>query len=127
MMPLTEKPTENYDKKKIAVAIVIVFLVFGAFIAFKQMYFPTPRKVTAPSVEGMQTSNSPSKTSFSLPNVNDLQGKVNEIKDQVSHIDVAEIASSSPQVQDIIKQINNLPNLPRNVAKQVCQELCKKL
>lgn len=123
-------PQEEIDKKRVAITIGIIAILVGAFIVVRQIYSPTPRKPMPQSVKGIQNSLSRMSKNppFQIPNAaEELQKKVEGIKTQISNINVADVASSSPQIQDIMRQIQNLPQLPSAVARDVCESLCKKL
>ncbi len=137
---------EVWDKKKIAVGLVIfLFLATGAFAA-KSYFFPKETNdvntTNNQSVKGIQTYNtdqssvqtstSPDQSDsqapkFSLPSTDIVQEKLHQIQEQISQTNVVEIATSSPQVQDIIKEIQALPQVPGNEAKATCIDLCNKL
>lgn len=118
---------EVWDKKRVAVGLSIFILLVAGFIFAKNYFFPKSNIIPAKqmNVKGIQTEKTFS--SISLPSVDDVTAKIQKIQDQVTHVNVGEIASSSPQVQQVIKEIQNLPNLPKSIAKQACENLCSKL
>jgi cytoskeletal protein RodZ len=116
---------EVWDKKKVAIAVVVFVLILAGFIFAKNYFFPQKNKPTLnQNVKGISTQK---LHSFSLPSVDDVSQKIQDLQNQVTHVDVGEIASSSPQIQQIMREIQDLPNLPKNVAKQACISLCSKL
>lgn len=80
------------------------------------------------SVKGISTQK---QENVSLPSTsklqNSLQQKIDSIKQEASKLDIAEIASSSPQIQKLIKDLNALKDYPSNQIKQVCQNICNSL
>lgn len=80
-------------------------------------------------VKGVQTQN----TSFALPNAsslsigNNLQKELGNIQNQATHLNIAEVASSSPQIQKIIRDLQDLQQYPRSQAKDMCQKICNGL
>lgn len=80
------------------------------------------------SVKGISTQR---QGNSSLPSVsslqNSLQQKLGDIQQQASKLDIADIASSSPQVQKLIKDLNALKDYPINQAKDICQKICSSL
>lgn len=115
-----------WDKKKVATALAIFIFALAGFIFARNYFFPKknmPNLLTA-DVKGIQTQKMPA---FTLPSANDVSMQLQKIQNQVTQVNVGEIASSSPQIQQIIKEIQNLPNLPKNIAKQACENLCSKL
>lgn len=80
------------------------------------------------SVKGISTQK---QENVSLPSAshlqNSLQQKLDSIKQEASKLDIAEIASSSPQIQKLIKDLNALKEYPSNQIKEVCQNICNSL
>jgi hypothetical protein len=78
------------------------------------------------SVKGTSTqknSNVPSASSLET----ELKKKLDTIKQEVSKLDIADIASSSPQVQKLINDLNALKDYPSNQIKDVCEKICSGL
>ncbi len=120
---------EEWDKKKIAVGIVIGLLFFGAIVVTQKFILPQlgifPQRQ---NVKGAETSTlPPTPEKITLPSSDDVQKKIGEIQDKITHLSVQDIASSSPQVQALLHQIQQLPSLPGNAAKAACVQLCNKL
>jgi hypothetical protein len=80
-------------------------------------------------VRGTQASKEQPK--IEAPNFTDIQTTFEErlldIREEAENIDVAEVASSSPQVQKVISDLKNLQNYPRNQAKEACFNICEGL
>ena len=128
-----EKYEEVWDIRKIIAGVVILLLLIAGGIAAKELilgeklHVPT---VSLPSVKGIQTFNAPDQVShvkITLPSQQDVQNQIKNIQEQVGNINVAEIASSSPQVQQVLKQIENLPSGPESQVKDACMRLCNNL
>lgn len=130
---------EKWDKKKIILgAITIAFLLYGGYYA-KSMYLdPTGNNDLSEKtkVAGAQTqadeeakleSTGIGSSNFSLPSTRDVQQQLEKLTTQVNKISVTEIASSSPQIQKVIKDLQSLENLPRSQAKQACEQICSNL
>ncbi len=135
-----------WDKKKIAIGVVSAIILLGVGIYFLKPYLFNQQNAATEvsqksgnigSVEGASTSqgidqkndNSQGQTakSFSIPTVNDVQANIANIQQQITHLDAAQIASSSPQVQKIIQDIQSMQEYPKNQAKEMCQQICSKL
>lgn len=123
----------EWDKKRIIIAFaIIIVLIAGAFFAKK--YFladqasnpASTNSSVSQDVQGANTQSTGSNatTNFSLPSANDLQNQLNALEQKIQHLSVQDVASASPQVQDIIQQAQNLPNLPKDQAKSICQTVC---
>src|SRR6185312_3377779 len=138
----TEFPSEEdeleevWDFRKIGIGIVIlVILLLGGYIAKRlilgQSISPQAMVPKIPSLQtvlGKSTQNTnnaqPVNVSFSLPTQQDVQQKMNQIQQQVTHLNVADVASSSPQIQAVLQQIQNLPGASTNQVKQECYRIC---
>lgn len=136
---------EVWDKKKVLLGIVSILILLGIGVYFLKPYLFNQQN-TAPQVHkksekvgevaGINTEkkinqkndNNPAPTSgtFSIPSAGDVQAKIATIQQQITHLDAAQIASSSPQVQKIIQDIQNLQEYPKNQAKEMCQQICSK-
>jgi hypothetical protein len=84
-------------------------------------------KVNLPSVLGVTDQKSTNHVSISLPSQVDVQNKIKDIQQQVTHLNVNDVASSSPQVQQILKQLQQIPAGPVGQVKEACMRLCSQL
>lgn len=113
---------EEWDKKKIAAALValLALLGTGAYYANTHIF-----KQSTPTVASIKKDVAGAETSIklSLPK-EELQNKLEDIKEQVTNINVLEIASSSPQIQKVLNDIKSLESYPRNQAKEMCKKIC---
>ncbi len=140
----TQVIEEHWDVKKIIIGVIVFLFLAGAAFAAKEYMSPTPNTSqdithiqTTIGVKGAETSTnnsnntptqqSPNNATFSLPSSTDIQNQIQNIQQQVTHLNVTDLASSSPQVQSIIQQIEQLPNAPANAAKEACINLCNRL
>ncbi len=114
----------EWDKKKILLFLVFLFVLIGVGYKTRDkfLYKILPPKT---AVKGESTSRT-NQNSISVKPIN-LQEKVEELKSQISNLNVKDIASSSPQVQQILNQVKDLGNLPKTQAKQMCERICSGL
>jgi len=117
----------EWDKPRImSFFIVLGLLVVGGLLG--KHFFLDVQTNSSPqqSVQGIST-----QADASLPTVQSVQRGVTEqlanLQQQASQISVKDIASSSPQVQQVLLQLQKLPQLPGDIAKQACVQLCGKL
>ena len=125
-----EYTEEKWDKRKMLLGFVGIFALFFAALYIKDAYFPPSKSSQVEGVSVTSEEQVPErryKSNIKIPTASDLEQKVNEITDQASSIDVAEVASSSPQVQKVIKDLQSLGNYPRSQAKQMCEQVCSGL
>lgn len=118
---------------KLLLGIFLLGIGIGSYVLYKNGFLnkniSTSRNLAnlEQSVKGLQTSIL-QPTSFPSSNSNSyLQNTISDIQQQAQNLNLAQIASSSPQIQQIIQQIQNLPQVPANDAKQACMQLCNKL
>ena len=131
---------EEWDKSRVMIGgVTLLLLVVGGFIGknyllglfgIKDQPVPFARQ----SVQGAQTVNVASDSTptvphiqYSLPSTTDITNKIQNLQKQVTHINIADVASSSPQIQQVIQQLEALPQMPGNAAKQACINVCNKL
>lgn len=119
---------ESWNKKRVIIGLVFLFAVVAGLTAFKVLVLDKnqnpPRdlaKKTATAVKGVDTSSSDNTVSGLKTNIAD---QINTIKQEASNINLAEVATSSPQVQKVIDDIKSIQNLPRDQAKSLCQQIC---
>ena len=112
----------------------MLLLVIGGGYWFFKFYYPAHGiSGVLQSVKGIQTTiqNQGSKqletvdkktsSTSALPNNNNA---LQNIQQEVSHLKISDVSSSSPQIQKIIKQLQALPN---NQVKAACMKLCGNL
>lgn len=134
---------EVWDKKKIFIVLLVtsILIVLAGYATKKIILSKDANSVSLKftnnqpksQVEGASTKEEPNpidnsgiKSVLSLP-ANEVQKRLDFIRQEISKIDVVEIASSSPQVQKVIKDIQSLEQYPRDQAKEICQKMCSSL
>lgn len=125
----------EWDKKKIAVAVVFAVLFIG--VGYYLNWFNAGKEALT-SVLGVEFKRPEVKRTepkkigdVQPPSIEEVksavQSKVEDIQKDVKSLDFNEIASSSPQIQKIINDIKALEKYPSNQAKQICENICKSL
>lgn len=128
---------ESWDKKKILIFIVatVAVLAFG-FNTFVlgQKGVTQKSEIKGTSVKQDQSSNSQSEplkdtsVPFSKQNIQKtFEDKIDEIKKDANKINVIDVATSSPAIQKVIKDLQSLQNYPQNQAKEACLKICNGL
>ncbi|MCL5020002.1 MAG: hypothetical protein M1426_06020 [Patescibacteria group bacterium] len=128
---------EKWNKKRVVIGLVTLALLIVGLVSLKILVLDKNKAITGSaannpgSVKGESTSNIPpvqDSPEVSAPDLNStLQNQVNTIQQEISNLNLAEIASSSPQVQKVINDMKTLQNLPRDQAKSACQQICNGL
>lgn len=122
---------EVLDKKKIALGLVVAGVLLFSAYKIKTLVLDVKQdlkkeKVSIKEVEGASTKD----VKFSLPTKDEIRESVSEkvvsIKQEIERLRLEEVASSSPQVQKIIKDIQSIEEYPRNQAKEMCQQICSR-
>jgi hypothetical protein len=124
---------EVWDKKKIVLGIVVAGTILFSAYKIKTLVLDTKEdlkreeKISRQEVEGASTIARPE---IDLPTKEDIQEdlveKVTVIKEEIQRLKLEEVATSSPQVQKIIKDIQSIEDYPKNQARQMCQEICSR-
>lgn len=56
-----------------------------------------------------------------------LEKNLGSIQQQINNLPFSDIASSSPQIQKILKDMQGLAKYPLGEAKAICETMCKNL
>lgn len=115
----------GFDIRKIIIAVVVVLGMIWFGYQNKDMILGTQKSLTK-TVAGDKTEKQTGVSKVSLPKI-DLQQKLDDLKQQVITLDVADITSSSPQIQKVIHDMESLQNVPRSQAKEACMKICSNL
>lgn len=128
---------EKWNKKRVVIGLFTLAVLIAGLISLKILVLDKNKAITGSSadnvgsVKGANTSNVTSTQNspqVTAPDLNStLQNQVNTIQQEISNLNLAEIASSSPQVQKVINDMKTLQNLPRDQAKSACQQICNGL
>lgn len=117
------KKTNRSAKKKFGMGMVILAILL-AIVLYQGKVLIGGKQ----SVRGEKTENQPS---FSLPSSSEVKSaieqKVGELQKEVSNLSPLEVATTSPQVQKILRDIKALEGYPRNQAREFCENLCRNL
>lgn len=113
-----EQEQVSWDYRKIALGLLILGII--GWLGY-QMTKPTEKVAGAKTVKQERT-----QTKVAAPQI-DIQRKITDITEQISQLDMQEVAASSPQVQKVLKDMEGLKDLPKNEAKNACMQICSSL
>ena len=115
---------ETWNKKRIIIAIAIITLLIIGGILLKNSILGTKFSPSSflKSVKGV--SSQKVDKPVPLPIKATIQEKLDTIKKDINSLNIVDIASSSPQVQKIINDLNSIKDYPKNEAKDLCQKIC---
>lgn len=114
-----------WDKKKI-----ILFCVIGVILLALAFNYKTAilgESLIPNQAKQLRQIKSVSTQDLSNGIKQSIQNNVNNLKNEAQSLDVAEIASSSPQVQKVLNDLRSLKDLPKNQLKNACENLCGRL
>ena len=111
---------ETWNKKRVFLGIfLLVLLIIGGGYLFRDKIFISSSRQLK-SVEGASTSRVDTAA-----NVQETEKeKIDNLKQEVSGLNLMEVASSSSQVQKILNDIKALQQYPENQIKDLCRKIC---
>lgn len=120
---------ETWNKKRIFLAFFLLICLGVGVYYFKTEVMGEKinlfNKDFGKSVKGVETV----KKNDLAPGIDiDLQKALKEklegLKKEVGNLSVADIASSSPQIQKVLSDIKSLEQYPNNQFKEICKTVC---
>ena len=122
-----KKEEENieWDKRKILITTCIAIVAVILAVELKSRFLPGSESVLGESSEKKPISVQ--KPDVKPPNINFQSGvnsKISEIKQNINGLNAIEVASSSPQIQKVLQDIQGIKDLPSNQAKEMCLKIC---
>lgn len=126
-----EEVVEVWDFRKIAVGIIFVILliiggIVGKRILFHESLDPQSLVPKLPSLTSVIGNTAPHQK-FKIPSSADVQNQIQNLQQQVTHLNVNDIATASPQVQEVLKKLEAIPAGPVGEVKAACIRLCSQL
>lgn len=113
----------TWNKKKIFITVFLLALLIAGGYFFKTSVFSDNSSQVKKSVKGISAQEKNPESEFKLNVQEAVKEKIASLKQQVSSLNISEIASSSPQVQKILNDIKSLEQYPVNQAKELCKKL----
>jgi hypothetical protein len=110
----------QWDKMKIIAFCIFIVVLLVAGLLLKDSILGKP--YTSPNVT--------QKINSVIPKIDvkkTVQDQINALQQEADNINLADMATSSPQVQKVINDLKALKDLPNNQLKQACLNICKKL
>lgn len=116
---------ESWNKTRIFIALflIAVLAVGGYFFKTRVLGDNSPPNEIK-RVQGVSTKDKISSKEVGVNVQEAVKEKINNLKQQVSGLNITEIASSSPQVQKILNDIKSLEQYPTNQVKEICRKIC---
>lgn len=128
----------TWDKKKIIITLLLLgFIAVGVFKYRDSLFSFIPQDTSESFVMGASAEKNPAakdrgrasteaSKAATLESMS-FQDRLMELKEEITHLNPADVAGSTPQIQKVIKDIQSLQGYPQSQAKQMCQNICKNL
>lgn len=124
--PKDERQEIVWDKKKIFIFLISALLL--VFLILELKTFILGDSVTNNSSKTSNSKKVEGATSENLPDLRQgVQNQISNLKKEAENINVLDIATSSAQVQKVIKDLKDLQNLPQSQFKNACEKICNGL
>jgi hypothetical protein len=120
---MEEENVQSWNKKRIFIAVFLLALLLAGGYFYKTRVLGETLFRPSKSVQGINTE----KENAELPGINvqeTVKEKINSLKQQVAGLNISDIASSSPQVQKILNDIESLEQYPTDQVKEICRKIC---
>lgn len=117
----------EWNKKR--VMVTAFFLVVGILIALevKGMFLDSQAGRDVLGETNIRKSEEIKRPEIEGPSINlqsEVGSRIDEIKKNINGLDAVDIASSSPQIQKVLRDIQGIKDLPANQAKEACLKIC---
>lgn len=120
---IKDEPDFEWDKKRISLALILFAIGFIAFMEVKSR-FVSPEVLGTNEINRSTQVENPQVEAPKINIESDINSKISDIKDSVGALNADEVASSSPQIQKVLNDIQGIKNLPANQAKDACMKIC---
>lgn len=121
------KTEESWNKTRIFIAFsLITLLAVGAYF-FKTRFLDqnlSPKEVKSVKGVSLEDENKNGKENTDIDIQGAVKDKLDDLRQEVFGLNIAEIASSSAPIQKIINDIKSLEQYPVNQIKEVCRQIC---
>lgn len=107
----------KWSLKRIGIAIVVVFLA----VASIYYYF----SLKSFSTNSEQVSEKKDKPQIEIPSKDKVSTIIEDAQKSLEHIDTNDIVKSQPQIEKIIKDLQELTSSSRSAKDIVCSAVCK--
>jgi len=114
---------KELDKRKLVLLSIVFLMIIAFIISSSGIDNKKAKQFSSKKVEGAAISSQDA-----VQGIKDAVGdRIESIQEEAKNINVAEVASSSPQVQKVINDIKSLENYPADQAKGLCEKICSSL
>lgn len=124
-MKKEEKKEEEWDIKKILITLFFLIVGILALIEVKKMILPNTKLLPSSKDVIVQVKKPDVKPPVNVQSA--VDSKIDQIKNNVNGLNTQEVATSSPQIQKVLRDIQGIKDLPADKAKEQCTKICSGL
>lgn len=121
---IIEEDDREWDKRKILVALILIGFILIIGFEARGIFTNSDSEVLGRSEFNRSEIEKPKVKSPQVDIENQVESTILDIKESINSLDANEVATSSPQIQKVLKDIQGIKDLPSNQAKEMCLKLC---
>jgi hypothetical protein len=114
-----------WDKKRIIIALGMIIVLFILAGEIKNRFYPDVNILGESTTKKLSQIEKPDVRSPNLNLGDQVNTSLEDVKSNIENIDPADVASSSPQIQKVLRDIQGLKNLPTDKARDACFRICE--
>lgn len=122
-----KKEKVEWDKPKIALFVILAFILLFAGYEIKSLTLDKNISNISSLPVGTNFKDASTINSSTVSVKDTIKQSINDLKKEATSINVADIATSSPQVQKVINDLKSLQNYPSSGLKNACLKICNSL
>ncbi|MBI2621295.1 MAG: hypothetical protein HYW63_01445 [Candidatus Levybacteria bacterium] len=115
---------EEWDKRKIIISSFFAIVAILVLAEIKGIFFPSNQEILGESISRPTPIKKPDIKPPSFDVAAGVGSKIEDIKKNIEGLDAEEVASSSPQIQKVLRDIQGIKDLPTNQAREMCFKIC---
>lgn len=116
-----------WDKKRIIIVLFFGLVILLLAYEAKKMFLPNTKILGESTVKKASEIEKPNIDSPDVDLESKVESSISEIKENIINLDPEEVASSSPQIQKVLKDIQGIRDLPADKARNTCMKLCSEI
>lgn len=113
-----------WDKKRLVIALVLVFVLVFGVDKLKNMFFPHTNILGESTIKKASEIEKPDVQGPNMDLQSHVTSSLQDVKDNINSINPEEVATSSPQIQKVLHDIQGIKNLPSDQARNACLKIC---
>lgn len=114
----------EWDKKRVAIALIVLVVGFFLLYEIKNNFFDD-KVLGDEDIRKSEIEKPKIKPPVDLSN--ELETTFDEVRKSVLNLSPEEVATTSPQIQKVLRDIEGIKNLPQNEAKEACHKICSEI